>query len=81
MPTFVEASPSEKHANLAEDNVPPAFIGFTIPADTTLLDTGAQHGVCGPEHFKRLESKLREYNVKLREVDITQRGATGIGGE
>ena len=56
------------------------FIGLAVTPGYALVDTGAQHGVLGPEAFKAVESSLAVFGLKPRIIPTLQLTATGVGG-
>jgi len=61
----------------AELNV---FVGLQVAPGYGLLDTGAQHGVLGPDSYEGICTVLAEYGVKPRIVPTLKMNAVGIGG-
>ena len=45
-----------------------------------LIDTGAQHGVVGPDAYRVIVGELSEYGLKPRPVPNPGIRATGVGG-
>ena len=56
------------------------FVGLVVTPGQALIDTGAQHGVVGPDAYRVIVGKLSEYGLKPRSVPNPGIRATGIGG-
>jgi len=56
------------------------FIGLLVTPGYGLIDTGAQHGVCGPKDYERLCERLAAQGLKPRELETFQANAVGVGG-
>ena len=57
-----------------------SFIGLTVTPGLALVDTGAQHGVIGPNGFEQLRGVLAQYGLKPRKIETLKMRATGVGG-
>ena len=56
------------------------FVGLCIAPGFGLVDTGAQHGVLGPQAFRQIEQLLAQWDLKPRIIPTLQMKATGVGG-
>jgi len=57
-----------------------AFIGLAVAPGFALVDTGAQHGVLGPEAYKQVVDRLAVHGLKPRIINTLQLIASGVGG-
>ena len=57
-----------------------SFIGLATIPGRALVDTGAQHGVCGEGAYQQIEQCLAVVGLKPRIVPTAQITAIGVGG-
>ena len=71
---FPEGEPTETDSSMT------SFIGLNVNPGQALVDTGAQHGVIGPQGFQNLCAALQEHGLKPRHIETLKMKATGVGG-
>ena len=55
------------------------FIGLAVTPGWALVDTGAQHGVLGPQAYQQIFERLVLHGLKPRIIDTLQLTASGVG--
>ena len=56
------------------------FIGLQLEAGMGMIDTGAQHAVCGRKQFKNICQRLKKFGLIPRQIPTLALRAIGIGG-
>ena len=56
------------------------FIGLQVCAGHAVVDTGAQHGICGEKQWEWLRQQLAVRGLKPRKVPTLGVDAVGVGG-
>ena len=56
------------------------FIGLVLAPKLALIDTGAQHAVCGPTTFRQIKEVLKVEQLCPRIIPTLEMEACGVGG-
>ena len=56
------------------------FIGLELQEGMGMIDTGAQHAVCGKKQFLKICRRLKTFGLKPRKIPTLALRAIGVGG-
>ena len=80
-PACSDCPPQGQHCPHPAASVEEVVIGLEVTPGHAVVDTGAQHGICGERQWARVVEQLAVRGLKPRPVPKLEMDAVGVGGK